>query len=261
MKIAVCFSGQPRTWKQCYKSWDNLFSRFVAEIDYFYHLWNFNSLPQADTVIPQYISQEEIYEIEAILKPKKMMIDDYDKNRQVIRDVRELGNHYPHLGGTPVYHTGAQLYSHMQSARLKRQYEIENNFEYDICFKMRTDLIADQASIDNFLRNFKTPQTNTIYSGCIKATKFDFAKVVDLSYYSDSSTFDKLAEFYNFLPSIGNAPFKHDNRDAEIVPEMVFALFIDMCNIDKASAMVGFKIMRSEEYVKVRGRLGEHECS
>ena len=26
MKIAVCLSGQPRTWKQCYDTWNFLFN-------------------------------------------------------------------------------------------------------------------------------------------------------------------------------------------------------------------------------------------
>ena len=224
MKIAVCFSGQPRTWKQCYKSWDNLFSRFVAEIDYFYHLWNFNSLPQADTVIPQYISQEEIYEIEAILKPKKMMIDDYDKNRQVIRDVRELGNHYPHLGGTPVYHTGAQLYSHMQSARLKRQYEIENNFEYDVCFRLSTSTTITDDINCKIIDEFKITNDKDIYlANAIKTFEFPYNLINYDLFFANSQTFDVTCSMYNIIPLL-----KTENFPKNISINYMFGYFLKM---------------------------------
>ena len=48
MKIAVCLSGQLRTWKQCYETWNELFDQlrkspqFMHEgitVDYFVHTW------------------------------------------------------------------------------------------------------------------------------------------------------------------------------------------------------------------------------
>ena len=128
MRIAVCFSGQPRTWRKCYESWHNLFLQFDTEVDYFYHLWNFNTLPQIlNDSTPILVTQSELDDIYAILKPKKLIIENLDKNLKVINDLLLIGEKYPKSGGPPVHWSGAQFYSHMCSTHLKRQYEIENN--------------------------------------------------------------------------------------------------------------------------------------
>ena len=257
MRIAVCFSGQPRTWRKCYESWNNFFSKFGADIDFFYHLWNFNTLPQIlNESTPILVNQDELDDIYAILKPKKLLIENHAKNLKVINDLLLIREKYPKSGGAPVHWSGAQFYSHMRSTHLKRQYEIENNIDYNICFRMRTDLIIDQVAIDDFHRKFENPVPNTIYS-CHngRPTEFPFSRIGDIFYYSDSITFDKLAEFYRFLPVIGKVPFKHDHNP----PEMIFPFFIKMLRMNNFKTTADFKVMRSEEYATLRGNLGRHE--
>lgn len=257
MRIAVCFSGQPRTWKKCYESWNNLFSQFDVEVDYFCHIWNFNTLPQILNIsTPQLIDSNEIDDMLSILKPKKFIIEDYSKNLKVKEDLKNLGKKYPFSGGTPIYWSGAQFYSHMYSVHLKRQHEIENNIEYNICFRMRTDLFIDQTAIDDFIRNFQNPKPNTIYS-CHngRTTSFPFSRIGDIFYYSDSITFDKLAEFYRFLPIIGKSPFQNDSNP----PEMIFPFFIKMIRIKNFITTADLKVMRTTEYLTLKGDLGGHE--
>ena len=257
MRIAVCFSGQLRTWRKCYESWHNLFSRFDIEVDYFYHFWNFNTLANIlNDTTPNIISQDELDEIYDILKPKKFIIEDHDKNLKVINDLKIMGENYPLSGGTPVYWSGGQFYSHMRSVHLKRQYEIEHNFNYDICFRMRADLFFNQSSIDDFIREFKNPKSNTIYSSHNGQLKyFPYFKIGDMFYYSDSITFDKISEFYRFLPVIGKTPFKNEDYP----PEVPFCFFIKMLKIDNFITFADPKIMRSEEYLLRKGELGNHE--
>ena len=75
MKIAVCFSGQVRTWKYCYQNWiDNLTP--LGEVDYFCHFWDYNSVPRGAkkgyVVVPDdvLLSAEEKQSIIDMLKPK-----------------------------------------------------------------------------------------------------------------------------------------------------------------------------------------------
>lgn len=262
IKIAVCINGQPRTWAKCYQTWHNLFSRFDADIDYFYHVWDFNSLPQIlNDLTPQPVSQQELNDLQDAVKPKKFLVEGYDKSMKVMKDLNENGNKYPLSGGTPVHWSGSQFYGTLRAAHLKREYEIENNFEYDICFKMRTDLYFSEEAIENFLNEFKEPELNTIYS-CHNghSPNFPFFRIGDIFYYSDSITFDVLSDFYRFLPVIGIQPFGHDNNP----PEIPFAFYTKMMRIKNKSKHVDPKVMRTEEYAikkeqQGNGDLGGHE--
>jgi len=51
MRVALCISGQPRTWEKCYQNWiDNIMPG--VEKDIFFHLWDYNSLPSIINTIP-----------------------------------------------------------------------------------------------------------------------------------------------------------------------------------------------------------------
>lgn len=254
MKIAVCLSGQPRTWRKCIPAWSNLFSSFKdAQIDYFCHLWNFNTLPQL-LAKPEneyaVVSQEELDELCSLIIPKKYMIEDHAKNLKVRNDILAIGERNPERGGTPVHWAGSQFYSHMRSVHLKRQYEIENNFEYDICIRMRSDLMFNQTP---FLSNIRTLTPNTIYSchsGVDGGQGFRY-RIGDLFFFSDSITFDKLAEFYRFLPIIGNLSFKDP-----CPPEIPFAFYIKMLNIQNHSTTFDPKVVRTTEYAILKNEMG-----
>lgn len=262
MRIAVCISGQPRTWNKCYQTWNNLFSKFDAEVDYFYHLWDFNSLPQIlNDLTPQPVSQQELDDIQSVLKPKKFLIENYEKSMKVMNDIRDAGRKYPLSGGTPVHWSGSQFYSIMRASQLKRSYELENNIEYDVCFKMRTDLYFTPMVIHHFVNEFETPAINTIYS-CHNSHSGIFPpfRIGDIFYYSNSITFDVLSEFYRFLPIVGIRPFGHDDNP----PEVPFTFYIKMMQIKNKRKYVDPKVMRTEEYAVKKeaqgsGAIGGHE--
>lgn len=258
VKIAVCLNGQPRTWQHCVDSWFNLFSRFEdTEVDYFYHLWDFNSLPQiVNDSTPQTVTDLEFQNLYSKLLPKKHAIENYDKSMKVIEDIKQAGDRYTISGGTPVPWSGSQFYSAMRAAHFKREYEIEQGFQYDICFKLRSDLYFSDAAIDNFIGEFEYPQPNTIYS-CHNgpADVFPWFRIGDIFYYSDSNTFDKLGDFYRWLPIIGTVPFGKDGYP----PEIPFAFYVQMMLIKNKNKNVDPKVMRTEEYKKINGGLGGHE--
>jgi hypothetical protein len=261
MRIAVCISGQPRTWKKCYETWFDLLSRFGNEVDYFYHLWNFNSMPpRLGEEAIQPVTTEELDEFHNTINPKKFMIEDYNTSIKSREDIWITGKDYPLSGGTVVYWTASQFYSHMRAAHLKRQYEIENNFEYDICFRMRTDLFFSKDELDNkhanFIKDFK-PQPNTFYSCHTNSVdSFPFVRVGDLFYFCDSITFDKISQFYRFLPVIGTNPFKNL---AHCPPEVPLAFFIKMLRLDIYDSFFDPRVMRTDEYFEKLGVLGNHE--
>lgn len=124
-KVAVCLSGQPRTWRE---SAPNILHHYTnnfkaneydkeIQVDFFIHTWNRNTWKiTGDEDRPR-----DLYEIEQIYKPKKLKIehqDDWTEN--------------PWVG---------LFTSFNKSVFMKRQYELENNFEYDVVVKSRLDII------------------------------------------------------------------------------------------------------------------------
>jgi hypothetical protein len=224
-------------------------------------VWDFNSLPQIlNDLTPQPVSTEELSQLYEQLRPKKCLIEGHAKSMKVIEDIRAAGDRY-RSGGTPVHWSGSQFYSAMRAAQLKKEYEVEQGFRYDICFRLRTDLYFSEEAIDQFISLFEAPAINTIYSchtGVV--TTFPFFRIGDIFYYADSSAFDKLGDFYRWLPVIGIAPFGHDNSP----PEIPFAFFIRMLQIRNKSIVADPKVVRTNEYLtkkieQGKGGLGGHE--
>ena len=48
-RIAICFSGQLRTWRQCVRSWNNIlmYDDNRDNVDVFCHIWDFNTVPNS----------------------------------------------------------------------------------------------------------------------------------------------------------------------------------------------------------------------
>ena len=55
MKVAICISGQLRSWEDCYETWIKLVNNIKThpnfidkdiEFDYFFHIWDFNTIPE-----------------------------------------------------------------------------------------------------------------------------------------------------------------------------------------------------------------------
>lgn len=126
MKIAVCLSGQPRSIEYTSASILNHFSGNHS-YDFFCHSWNYNTWKRKDDAI--YWGDTEIVDdtnlTEHILKfkPKKFLI----------QSKHDLPHDYPWF---------SLFYSMMMANHLKKCYEIENDFRYDIVIKSRFDVIC-----------------------------------------------------------------------------------------------------------------------
>jgi hypothetical protein len=259
MKIAFCLSGQLRTWRNCYQSWQLLFDRFKEqmfingnleyspyvdepfEIDYFIHTWDFNTVPhfkwEIDWLEPDpmkrvlmlepfknaysKIEKEEILEVLSILKPKKSIVEDWNisKTREsVMDDIASSQTHTKNPIKGHISWAGSQLYSIMRCAHLKREYELENKFEYDLCIRSRFDLNFDENNRMIFARDFEKPKPKTIYSvHSASIDRFPFDIIGDIFYCADSQTFDLLASMYDTLPHIEQSAFSDSIKIEEVM--------------------------------------------
>jgi hypothetical protein len=263
MKIAFCLSGQLRTWRSCYESWQLLFERFrekviingnsqyspyvdeTFDVDYFVHTWDFNTLPhykwdldwnepdpsiRAKLIEPfansyTNIDKIEIEEILNILKPKKTIVENWEisKTREkIMNDISTSQTFDKNHRQSHISWAGSQLYSIMKCAHLKREYELENKFEYDLCIRSRFDLNFDENNRMIFARDFEIPQPRTLYSVHSRAIdKYPFNIIGDILYYSDSQTFDLLSSIYDHMPHIEQSAFHSGIKIEEVMAYIV----------------------------------------
>lgn len=117
MKIALCFSGQPRAFKAGYEYYKaNLLDHH--EVDVFIHSWN----------------SERNDEIVELYKPKA-----YEFENLLAGDFDSIYTNTPNPKVFPARNTVFQLYSMYKSMIIKCEHENKLHFKYDWVIKSRTD--------------------------------------------------------------------------------------------------------------------------
>jgi hypothetical protein len=223
----------------------SLYKDETFEVDYFIHTWDFNTIPhfkwdvnwhepdpfKREILLEPFtndytpISKNEIKDMLGILKPKKTVVEDWyiSKSREEIMD--NIATNQTLLKAPIKGHiswAGSQLYSIMKSAHLKRQYELENKFEYDMCIRSRFDLNFDENNRMIFARDFKKPKPETIYSVHSRAIDgFPFDIIGDIFYYTDSQTFDIISSMYQHMPYIEPHAFPDSIKIEEVMAYVV----------------------------------------
>lgn len=231
-RIAICLSGQIRSWKKCIDSWELIYKHFPnAQVDYFIHTWDENSYPAkfGNTKETVKISQEEIDELTERLKPKKMIFEK-------AKSFSSLKNNAA-LDSSPYL---SQYYGVLKCARLKKQYEIENDFVYDIVVRLRFDLFINQPI---FRDPYFQIQERMIY-GIHYGYDFDRRcfRFGDMFFFSDSMTYDILSEYYYGVHLLPDYWF-----DSSIPPEFAWHYYFKNNNIDLFINYWDVKLMRQSE--------------
>lgn len=143
MKVAICLSGQPRNIKIGYKFIDKylLQPNNDHEIDVFAHCWyNPEDVGKPYTSAQQYaeghvgVTQKDadVYLIEK-LKPKKHIIEKEINFKEYSKNFKSHPNAKQDV-------MSSIFYSIHTCNKLKTEYEVENNFSYDVVVRTRYDL-------------------------------------------------------------------------------------------------------------------------
>jgi len=185
MKVAVCLSGQLRQWEIAKENqkwfWDSCIGTEVKEVDYFIHTWDYSGDREgvSQPYITRDVSREEFDKVVDWYKPKGCMFDDRKEDFFFERD-----------------HWSSLFYSMAQSIMLKRQYEIKNNFEYDVVIKSRPDVVFDP--IYHF--SWEHLENNILYTthGGNMDHEFGMYNVNDCVFYSNSYTMDLVMLMYSY---------------------------------------------------------------
>lgn len=294
MKIAICFSGQPRSWEKCYDSWFKFIEKIkkiynTSEVDIFCHAWDFNTPPNEIisganhkglgpfgtnqigdwvTITGEVISDDEKKRFLDILKPKAYLFENEEKSKSRKDEVFNRGKFEQTIYGEPAYvWPASQFYGVMRAAHLKKKYEYENGFRYDICIRLRYDLFFSDFEIEERIheRSMPVPTRNTIHSchtGQAYNIGFPFFRLGDIFWYAESVSFDRICDFYRFLPIIGLKAFQ---KNEHLFVEGGFYFYAKMLRLSVRSVPVDPKVFRLSNHLELKdkfgleGGLGNHE--
>lgn len=163
MKIALCFSGQPRFLKEV--------SQYILrnicdgyDVDVFMHLWFDEDLQNKPYKyggdggwVNQRISPDAITDAQTIYSPKKLKVEKsrifkdsnivtdycYNPNGSIIHWTRHWNeSQEPDYKNRMVNNWLSSFYSLNQVNILKKEYEYENDFKYDFVVRCRTDSVV-----------------------------------------------------------------------------------------------------------------------
>jgi hypothetical protein len=218
MKIAICFSGQPRFVSECYSG---IKSNIIEpnrnhDIDIFVHTWFSDEISEKILYHNEFssfsgeakIKKSAIDEIKKLYDPLDLMVEQplnflptvnyegsfsrqIDASHKMGVDKTEyvkmrLNSHY------------SSLYSIMQANLLKKKHELKNGFTYDWVLKVRFDNIIksniDLSNLDsNFLYHQEMGKGESEIADWIN---FSNSKNMD-SYSSAFATIESLADSSN----------------------------------------------------------------
>ena len=180
-KVAVCISGQIRTAIEAYDPFINFFKN--EDIDVFIHTW----------FDPEINDHSDIIEkIKTLYQPKSFQID-YSPN-------------YNRLD------FGVMLKTFMLSNELKKNYEIENDFRYDVVVKYRFDILFQH----HILFPTNSLQQRTLYYpiGNTGVLDYDFENhgMTDVIFWGDSQTMDIATDVYRYYEYIHQIQANSDRQ-------------------------------------------------
>lgn len=149
MKIAVLFPGHPRTYKQTFENFKenilNVYKEYTLDI----FIWAWDELgywtpSNEDGSVPQYgvygnSGKANIPEIINLYKPKKYRFEKLEEHTENIMSYQKkiIKKKYPFVRP---FNNVSCWYTIHQCDMLRREYEKENNMEYDIVLRFRFDL-------------------------------------------------------------------------------------------------------------------------
>jgi hypothetical protein len=147
MKIAILLHGQPRLFEYTYKRIKEEFNLPGVEFDFFAHFWRKIGYSPTST---ESDSIDSISLLEQ-LNIKKYSITNYDKldniasSNEVVRSLAKGSISVKPFNPDNRYHYG-QYVSLLEAFNLMEQYERDNDIEYDIVIKVRSDWVYKDKS-------------------------------------------------------------------------------------------------------------------
>lgn len=188
-RVALCFSGQSRYWKYCLPNIKNFFSLGIhpetkesIKYDYFIHTWDINHYRHNTNT---WNFSSEVLSLDDQIEMKKL----YNPIHIEIENFKKFKDDTQPLSFDPMF------YSFMKSIHYKREYELKNDFEYDIVIKIRFDAIYNTSQ--PFIFHKIEPMVGYTCTPISKfINEFHYNNFDDVIFYGDSKTMDLLSHTY-----------------------------------------------------------------
>jgi hypothetical protein len=213
MRVAICFYGQPRRYKQVLDQWNKIISELNADV--FIHTWYGRDRGRVDININELIED---------FSPKEIEISTPHKFIELISKEAKYENQS--------YHAMNQAYSISKSIKLFKTYSDNFQKQYDIIIKCRFDITIH--NIDFFIKFVKNQ---------IKDVKL----YVAANHWQDSTMFDDniMVSKTNIMTSISMNYFDYTIEfinKTNIIPggeQNIFRWIVDTGMIDKITKVDG----------------------
>lgn len=193
-RVAICISGQARHWRVASKNIKKYFEsntnhkifNVPIEYDYFIHTWDTNTwrYPKTHHTVFYDEKHNDKDEIKKEFNPKYFELEEWIPEKFIRA-------------------WDALFYSFYRSLMLKRQYEVENNFEYDLVVKARFDVVYNPKHTFE-IQNFNPGIFGLIPGICYTVlninkfpNEFNYNSFDDVIFYGDSKTMDLVGTLYH----------------------------------------------------------------
>lgn len=192
MKIAICFSGQIRTGVEAAKNVKNYIGELYNNVDFYMHTWDISREKQWNPESDMSVKYNTVTFPK--IKDSRPLADElnkaYDSKFKKIR-IDNFGNWENSIGSNYMGYSPL-WYSWQQSILLKQEYEIENNFCYDVVIKMRPDIIFPKSlslleEIDHY----------NIDASKFYAMGYAENRIDDVMFLSSSTLMDRASCFFS----------------------------------------------------------------
>lgn len=189
MRVAVCLSGQLRQWdyaKENQKWFWTSFNYDPLLVDYFIHTWDYSQdrAGVSQPYVTRKVTDEEYSKVVDFYAPKKSRIESKTTEDFYHND-----------------HWSSLFYSMGQSILMKREYELENNFEYDLVVKSRPDVVFNPTQHAYIPGHILDNQLYTTHGGEMEMEFYNI-NFNDCVFYGKSYTMDLLINLYTYRQQV-----------------------------------------------------------
>lgn len=190
-RIAICISGQIRTYKQCLLNQKRLFENLMINkndvtVDYFFHTWDTNQwTSNGDDKMNLHKIPHEKAEIDIDFIKSNVNLIDYKID---VFDPEMINNHW-----------GPVLYSMHYCNYLKRKTELRLGYRYDLVIKTRFDILFNPFSSLSILTPIEDYVMYTVSPMSRMDIELNYYNFDDVFFYGSSFTMDILMDTYRYV--------------------------------------------------------------
>ena len=226
-RIAILFAGMPRFYEECSGSILNFFDTKEWDVDFFIHSWTncwLNKYRQKEELVLNHDKNLLEDNLSTIYKPKSILVEDQlkceeilnsydlfkkailltDKNFQSLFAKENWRYKFEDISYFLNNLNAGQLYSIGKASTMRAEYELENDFKYDLVIRYRLDNILEpnkklEKYLDKIYKTITNPQNpypnNPV--NCVGACTVNWVMIIknqlhvgDRMFASDSEGFD-----------------------------------------------------------------------